>query len=564
MSTPRVASPGRRRLLAGTSIGLAALAGVAALTGASLATGGTTPREAAPPPRFVDVTASAGIAHRNGGEPPFEVGAGVAILDCSDDGFPDLFLAGGSEPAALYRNATAAVGAPIRFEAVDEPAATVRGVMGAYPIDFDGDGLTDLAVLRAGESLLLRGLGDCRFERANERWEADLGSNALTTAFSATWEDESSLPTIAVGRYLALDERGKPTFDCDANLLLRPDAMGRRYGPPLALAPGYCTLGFLFSDWDRSGRRDLRMTNDRHYYLGGTDQLWRVAPGEDPRPYTADEGWVSMQIWGMGIASRDLTGDGYPEVYLTSQGDNKLQTLSVGAQRPRYRDIALKRGVTAAQPIAGGDTRPSTAWHPEFADVNADGFVDLFVTKGNVLKQPTHADRETNELFLGRPDGTFENVTEAAGLVAWTKGRGAALVDLDLDGLIDLVEQPYDGRAVVRRNVGSGTLDAPAALGNSVALRLRQPGANRDAIGAWLEVRVGERHWEQELVVGGGHAGGQLGWVHVGIGPSDRAAVRVRWPDGSLGGWETIERGRFVIVDRAAGVRPWSPGEPLN
>ena len=39
----------------------------------------------------------------------------------------------------------------------------------------------------------------------------------------------------------------------------------------------------------------------------------------------------------MGIASQDLTGDGYPEVYLTSQGDNKLQTLADGPARPLTR-----------------------------------------------------------------------------------------------------------------------------------------------------------------------------------------------------------------------------------
>ena len=142
----------------------------------------------------------------------------------------------------------------------------------------------------------------------------------------------------------------------------------------MTLSPGHCTLSILFSDWDGSGRRDLRVTNDRQYYLDGQDQLWRVAPGEAPREYTADDGWVSMQIWGMGIASQDLTGDGLPEVFLTSQGDNKLQTLLTGPDQPTYRDIALRRGVTAAQPYTGGDHLPSTAWHPEFADVNADGF----------------------------------------------------------------------------------------------------------------------------------------------------------------------------------------------
>ena len=60
----------------------------------------------------------------------------------------------------------------------------------------------------------------------------------------------------------------------------------------------------------------------------------------------------------MGIASQDITGDGYPEVYLTSQADNKLQTLAGGAGRPEYRDIALARGVTATTPFTGGDPLP--------------------------------------------------------------------------------------------------------------------------------------------------------------------------------------------------------------
>ena len=60
----------------------------------------------------------------------------------------------------------------------------------------------------------------------------------------------------------------------------------------------------LFSDWDRSGRRDLRISNDRQYYVSdGEEQLFRVGASGDPRAYTADEGWERLQIFGMGIAS---------------------------------------------------------------------------------------------------------------------------------------------------------------------------------------------------------------------------------------------------------------------
>jgi len=327
------------------------------------------------------------------------------------------------------------------------------------------------------------------------------------------------------------------------------------------LAPGFCSLSMLFSDWDDSGRRDLRVTNDRQYYRDGMDQLWRVAPGEAPRLYTAEDGWVSMQIWGMGIASRDLTGDGLPEVYLTSQGDNKLQTLTAGSDRPTYRDIALRRGVNSAQPFDGGGSLASTAWHPEFADVNDDGFVDLLVTKGNVGAQAGYAIRDPNDLFLGQPDGTFVQGAEEAGLLRYERGRGAALADLNLDGLLDLVVVNYRADIVVWRNLGSGTAGEPAPMGRWAMIDLVDGGPNRNAIGAMIEVRVGERTTTIERTIGGGHLGGQLGWIHLGLGPATWAEVRVTWPDGEAGPWQRLEADAFWILERAAAPVRWAPGE---
>ena len=149
------------------------------------------------------------------------------------------------------------------------------------------------------------------------------------------------------------------------------------------------------------------MSNDRHYYRDGSEQLWKVEPGATPRPYTEADGWQPLQIWGMGIASEDITGDGYPEVYLTSQGDNKLQTLADGPDRPTYEDIALELGATATRPYTGGDVLPSTAWHAEFADVNNDTFPDLFVSKGNVEAQEGYATRDPSNLLIGQSDGSF-------------------------------------------------------------------------------------------------------------------------------------------------------------
>ena len=521
------------------------------------------------PPHFVNESATAGVATTYDGDSTYATGGGVAAFDCTGDGRPELFVAGGANASAIYRNESP-IGGALRFEAVAPTAAAAGvgagsalvgpGVLGAYPLDVDGDGVADLAVLRIDGLHLLRGLGECRFTDGNSAWSLD-GGSGMTTGFSATWEGAASLPTLAIGRYLKM-AAGVETSDCDDNLLVRPRAGGTpsAYAPPSTLAPGFCTLSMLFSDWDRSGRRDLRVTNDRQYYIDGEEQLWRIATGEAPRLYTDADGWRRVEVWGMGIASYDVTGDGYPDVYLTSQGDNKLQALAAGASQPSFGDIALARGVTAAQPYTGGDSLPSTAWHPEFEDVNNDGLVDLFVSKGNVNVMADYAAKDPSNLLLGRPDGTFAEGAEAAGIVSFDRGRGAALADLNLDGLLDLVQVNYGRPVGVWRNVGGGDASASRAMGGWLGLRVGEPGPNRDAIGAWIEIRVGDATTRRELTVGGGHLGGELGWIHVGLGAALGADVRVLWPDGGAGPWLHAAANQFLEIERGAtATRPWTP-----
>lgn len=512
------------------------------------------------PPRYVDEAATSGIDHAYAGGFTYFVGGGVAAFDCNDDGRQDLFLAGGTDPAALYRN-DSPVGGSLRFTPILDPATDLVDVTGAYPLDIDGDGRTDLAVLRVGENVLLRGLGDCRFERANEAWGFD-GGSAWSAAFSATWEGDATLPTLAIGNYLALplDSAAPPT--CVDSELFRPDPGGDRYGASFSLSPSYCPLSMLFSDWDRSGRRDLRVSNDRHYYReasGGEEQLWRIGPGEQPRLYTRADGWQTVRVWGMGIASYDLTGDGYPEVYLTSQGDNKLQTLADGPAQPTYEDIALGRGVTATRPYAGDTGLPSTAWHDEFADVNNDGLADLFVAKGNVDAMVDFASRDPSDLLVQQPDGTFVEEADAAGITSFAKARGAALVDFNLDGMLDLVVVNRNENIGLWRSVGWGNAAEPAPMGNWIAVRVEQPGPNAGAIGAWVEVTANGVTSRRELTVGGGHAGGQLGWVHFGIGTATEALVTVTWPDGEVGQPMTVAANEFAVVGRGVGAEVWEP-----
>ena len=230
----------------------------------------------------------------------------------------------------------------------------------------------------------------------------------------------------------------------------------------------------------------------------------------------------------------------------------------------------MRRGVTAQRPYAGGDALPSTAWHPQFEDVNNDGIVDLFVSKGNVEGQTDHAMRDPNNLLIGQTDGTFEEGAEAAGIVDYRRSRGAALVDLNVDGLLDLVVVHREEPATLWRNVGDAGGDstgdssaAPTTGRHWLALDISQSAPNVDAIGAWVEVRTEHSTTTREVNVGGGHAGGTIGWIHAGLGTAERAEVRVGWPDGEVGPWITVDADQFVRIERGSdSATVWQPSNP--
>jgi hypothetical protein len=265
----------------------------------------------------------------------------------------------------------------------------------------------------------------------------------------------------------------------------------------------------------------------------------------------------------MGIASHDVTGDGYPEVYLTSQSDNKLQTLADGPSQPRYTDIAIALGATAHEPYTGDLDLPSTAWHAEFADVNNDGIADLFVSKGNVEAMPDYAARDPSNLLIGQADGTFTEGGMDAGIVSFARARGAGLADFNLDGLLDLIVVNRRENVSLWRNVGAGGADEARPMGNWLGLRLRQDGANRDAVGAWVDVTAGDRVSRKEVTIGGGHAGGQLGWIHVGIGSAESASVTITWPDGEVSDPLEVSANGFYRVERGTSAAvPWEVPNP--
>ncbi|WP_417260978.1 CRTAC1 family protein [Celeribacter sp.] len=469
--------------------------------------------------------------HIYGGGWEHFVGGGLAVFDCNGDGMPEIFAAGGENPASLMLNRSFQ-GEDLSFE--PREIMEMTGVTGAYPLDIDSNGVTDLAVLRVGENLLLRGLGDCAFERANEDWGFD-GGDRWTTAFTAGWEAGATRPTLFFGNYVDRDNPDGPFEACDVNELHRPVAGGYE---KTVLEPGFCTLSALISKGAR-GTQSLRLSNDRHYYVkGGYEQLYDL---QENRFLDDQDGWEKVSLWGMGIAERDIDGDTIPDVMLTSMGD---QLLQFGQDDGHYKAAPYEIGTYAHRPHLGGDGRPSTGWSADWGDVDNDARADLFIAKGNVEQMPNNAAHDPNNLLQQKPDGTFREVSIAAGVASMEKSRGGHLVDLNGDGLLDLVVVNRQSAMELYQNV------TPNA-GHSLAVSLRQPGLNPAAVGATVEILTNRGLQRQDVTVGGGHASGKAVPLHFGLADAEVAQVKVTWPDGEETGWvEITQFDRWVELAR--------------
>ena len=245
----------------------------------------------------------------------------------------------------------------------------------------------------------------------------------------------------------------------------------------------------------------------------------------------------------MGIASYDITGDGLPEGFLTRQAkattsSRRSPTEPPNRGLPRHRETSgrdraatLRRRRRAAvhgvaRRVPGREQRRlrSTSSSPK-------------ATSRRCRTSPRRT-RESN-LMLGNANETVTESGEAAGIVSFTRGRGAAVVDLNLDGMLDLVE--VNRRASMSsNNVGGGDATQPVPMGDWVSVRLEQPGPNRDAIGSWRgpDRRSDDRAGGDD---GGGHASGDsAGSISVWAAPMPPRSALVgrtaRWGRGSSAG----------------------------
>jgi hypothetical protein len=134
-----------------------------------------------------------------------------------------------------------------------------------------------------------------------------------------------------------------------------------------------------------------------------------------------------------------------------------------------FRNTAREAGLTAVTVFGGTTTNKylleTTGCGVAVLDFDADGWLDIFLVNGSVLEGFAPGRAPTSHLYRNRHDGTFEDVTDKAGLTQSGWGQGACAGDYDNDGYDDLFVT-YWGQNRLYRNRGNGTFeDVTAASG---------------------------------------------------------------------------------------------------
>ena len=534
---------------------------------------------------FTDVAQRSGLTVQNlfGGKDTKKyiietTGTGVAIFDYDNDGWPDIFLVNGTT-----------------LEGLPEPQRPTNHL---YRNNHDGT-FTDVTV-QAGLNATGWGQGVCVGDYDNDGWE-DL---------YITYYGKNRLYHNEHGVFTEVAEKSGV------------GGTGKAWG-----------TGCAWVDYDRDGHLDLMVANYVDFDLATTPApgerpscIWKGVPVMcGPRGLAAARNILyrnrgdgtfedvshkahidqSNGHYAFSVSTLDYNDDGWPDIYVAC--DSTASILYRNNRDGTFTDVGVVAGAAYNE-----DGREQAGMGSTIGDYNGDGRLDIF---------KTNFSDDTSTLYRNNGDGTFDDVTSAAGLGLYTKylGWGTMFLDFDNDGWPDLLlanghiypevdrqhlGSDYEEPRILYRNLGNGTFaDVSATSGPGISAKASSRGlaigdfwnngnlsavisnmnalpsllvnqvhsanhwiaihavgtkSNRDGIGARVRVSVGGRVLVDEVRSGSSYNSNNDMRVHFGLGKATKLDwVEIRWPSG------LTERYNSLTVDSVQTLHEGS-GAPVS
>jgi len=294
------------------------------------------------------------------------------------------------------------------------------GIVGIVAADFNGDGISDLAVTDTdGKLTVLQGSDSGVFSRTGQQYQLTGYPQAM-----ATWDfNGDGKPDLAIAGWLPLS----PTLRNLVEIFVGNGKGALEEIPPITLPWGLVVADLATGDFNNDGKQDIAVLVSTKYGGGSSDEVL-VYLGNGTGSFESFPSYP-VGVGASAITTGDFNGDGQLDLAIASSGTSGLSDGSV--------TLLLGKGdgtFSVATPISlsvATDFSPYTAGPLNIAaaDLNGDGKLDLVVTLS------TNAEYSADlAVLLGRGDGTF-----VAPVFYPATSDGVAITDLNGDGIADLV-----------------------------------------------------------------------------------------------------------------------------
>ncbi|MDQ3951344.1 MAG: CRTAC1 family protein [Actinomycetota bacterium] len=506
-------------------------------------------------PAFDDVTDEAGLATQHDATIECDgYSAGAAWGDADGDGDLDLYLPHQDGPSQLWLNEEGTF-----TDVADERGVAAAGdsATAAVFADYDNDSDQDLYVVNDGPNRLFANDGSGRFEDvapaagvgepgpgSSAAW-GDYDSDGHLDLFVVNWARCGSSSDYTYYDDALFHNEGDGTFTDRTELL---ESTGSTTGA------GFQGAWF---DYDGDGDVDLYLGNDYGGPRPEGNYLWRndgpSRAGAWRFTNVSIPSGTALHMNTMGIGLGDYDRDLDLDMALSNiEATALLRNRGDGT----FRDVAARAGVGRPNQRV---REKSITWGLAFADLNLDGWEDLYVVGGS-LAQENRPEPQPNATFVNLRHGRFADLSAASGAADDQVGRGLSLADYDRDGRVDLYVVNQGERPLLYRNVtrlGARHWLEVDLTGRAGRLDETLDGnaSNRDGCGATLVATVGRAKLLRQVFCGSvGLGGGSDTVVHFGLGRARQVdALRIVWPSGRVQTLKDVAGDRVIEVEEPRG-----------